>query len=86
MSGWVCGLEGKEEIRGKGQGGSWEAKGCRGGKEEEEDVRVSPMTLRWGARGRGHPFGGGWRILDHEIQTQENYCQRQGGAMALQEG
>ena len=57
MSDWACGSESKEGNRGKDQGGSWEAEDCGRG-EEKDNVRVSPTTLRWDARGRSSPFGG----------------------------
>ena len=65
--GWVCSSESKERSRGEGLGKSQETEGYRGRGEEEENVGVSPITLRWGARGRDCPIGGDWRILDHGI-------------------
>ena len=46
MLGWACSSEGKERSRDKGQGGSQETKGCREGGEEEENIRISPTTLK----------------------------------------
>ena len=43
------------------------AESCRGGGEEEEDKGVPPATSGWGARGRGHPIGGGWKIPGHRV-------------------
>ena len=85
MSGWVCGSEGKERIWGKDKRGSWEEESCRREGKEEKDIRVSPTTLKWGARGRSHPFGECWKVPGHGIQVQRGHLWRQGGAMALQE-
>ena len=53
------------------------AKSCRGGGEEEEDKGVPPATSGWGARGRGHPIGGGWKIPGHRVllYTSPSICQ-----------
>jgi len=42
----VCSSESKEGSRGEGLGESQETEGCRGKGEEEENIGVSPMTLR----------------------------------------
>ena len=66
--GWVYSSENKEKSGRKGQGGSWEAEGCREEEEEEEeDIGVPPMALRQGARGKSCPFGRGWEIIGHRI-------------------
>ena len=80
ISGWAYSSESKKRSGGKGQG---EAERQR---VAEEDGGVSPMALRRGARGRSHSIGGGWRILGHRIQAQEDHCQRWERAIALQEG
>ena len=64
-SGWVHGSEDKKGSGGEDPGGSWEIESCRG--EGEKNGEVFLTTLRWGARRRGHPIGGSWRIPGYRI-------------------
>ena len=82
----ACSSESQEKSRGQSQERGWETEGCREEEEEEEDNRVPPATLRQGARGRGHPIGGGWRIPGYGVQMQGGHRWRREEATALQEG
>ena len=67
MSGWAHGSESKEGSGGKSKGESQEEESCRREEKEKEDIGVFPTTLGQSTRGRSHPSGEYWKILDHGI-------------------
>ena len=79
----LYGSESQERGGGQGQGRGWQAEGCGGGEKEQEDEGVPLATLGRGAKGRGHPIGGGWRILGRGVQAQGGCHRRWEGATGL---